>query len=97
MKKISDVAKFRTALKDAGFAAQRLRWSPATIFNDKRLHGTRRLKLWNGAYVVHAPHKQKVQLVHELQNQFGERLISVGSIRGSNWSHPHSVVVKLRD
>jgi len=91
MKKLSDTTKFRIALADAGFGKYAL-----TIFNDKG-KTTRRLKLYQGAHVNSAPHKQKVKLVEKLRDQFGDRLLAVGPHEGLMWwGVTSSVVVKLK-
>ena len=89
MKKATDVAKFREALAGAGFD------NDGTIFNDKRLN-SRRLKLWAGHGVTVAPHRQKVKLVSNLQDQFGDRLISVDSRTVVSMRRPTSVIVRLK-
>ena len=92
MKKRNDVTKFRTALKAVGF------YFHSSIYNDKRKTG-RRLKLQHADAVLAAPQSTKVELVRQLQNQFGDRLISVQphEYRAGMWYDAKCIVVKLKD
>lgn len=92
MKKESDVAKFRRALRAVGFVYR------SSIFNDKRKYG-RRLKLWHADAVLDAPHSTKVKLVGQLQKEFGDRLTSVQPhvYNVGMWGAVGCVVVRLKN
>jgi len=93
MRKRSDVTKFRTALKAVGF-----HYNQAAFYNDKR-KTCRRLKLQHADGFLRAPQSTKDEFVRQLQNQFGDRLISAQphEYRHNCWGTVKSVVVTLKD
>lgn len=69
---MSDVAKFRNALRNAGFPLTAAR---ATIFNDKsKATGIRRLKLRNAYSVFSASDSVQKRLEKHLRKEFGSRI-----------------------
>jgi len=92
---MSDTKKLRQAFKDAGFR-QANPWLPA-VFNDKHKGGTRRLKLWNGEHIFHAPQFAQQTLERELQRQFGWRYLFGQFIRASDRMGGKSFVIYLAD
>jgi hypothetical protein len=92
---MSDTKKFRQAFGDAGFR-QRYSWLP-TVFNDKRKGGIRRLKLWDGSHVFHAPQFAQVELERQLKKQYGPRYMFGEFIRANERIGGKSFIVYLTD
>jgi len=88
---MSDTKKLRQAMKDAGFR-QANPWAP-TVFNDKAKDGTRRLKLWNGEHIFHAP----LFAQQELERQFQGRYLYGMFIRATDRMGGKSFIIRLVD
>lgn len=92
---MSDTKKLRQAFKDAGFRNANP-WMP-TVFNDKAKDGTRRLKLWNGEHIFHAPLFAQQELERQLKRQFPGRYLYGMFIRASDRMGGKSFIVRLVD
>jgi len=92
---MSDTKKLRQAMKDAGFR-QANPWPP-TVFNDKAKDGTRRLKLWNGEHIFHAPLFAQQELERQLKRQFQGRYLYGMFIRATDRMGGKSFIIRLVD
>ena len=94
-----DIGLFRLALLEAGFenASKRI------IFNDdskaKPKQPFRRLKLWAADDINRASQKKQWKLEKSLRELFGDRIITMYFIPGSQWARmPYpSLCIKLKD
>ena len=91
---MSHTAKFRKALKDAGFVST---FGP-TIFNDKRKN-SRRLKLWSGRGIAEAPLAKQWALHDNLRAAFGDSILAMYFTKRGGYGGPivaDSLCIKLK-
>ena len=63
--------------------------------HDKAKDGTRRLKLWNGEHIFHAPLFAQQELERQLKKQFQGRYLYGMFIRASDRMGGKSFIIKL--
>ena len=63
--------------------------------HDKAKDGTRRLKLWNGEHIFHAPLFAQQELERQLKKQFQGRYLYGMFIRSSDRMGGKSFIIKL--
>jgi len=92
--KLSDIAKFRLAFKQAGFR-QRDATVPK-VYNDlNKASGLRRIKLDEGDHIFSAPRFAQEDLEHQFKEQFGDRYLFGEFIAGHPRDGGKSLVIFL--